>query len=427
MYTEKALEVATRSTKSQDRDIVQTAKTSQDGTKPVLKQSESIPPFNKMINKDRKMYSKALSSTSLQIPTSPHSLLSYSLSKDFINLTMLSNELGASNASLVSSGSRTTSFSGISHIINSLLKSQSVTKISNGMNKDICDAIDTNDVTFIQSLIKEKTKENKGCTELIAIRSIEKHNTITLHLVLNEEELDSSIRNNLLFVAVEFNSLECCRLLLKHGLSPNTWRNDDAPTTNDVTPLHFAARLGHLNCLEILHREGNGNLNVGADEASKEGEELSLLHTAVKYDQVDVVEYLLKNKANKMGGKKTFSATPLHVAAELNHHKCANLLLDEEVLVDALKCKKKKETALHLAAQNGYLDVAEMLIRNSANVNATTGNRETPLHLAAKCLSPKVMILLIDHGADVNAQDNDGRPPLHCVVLSKNKGKFNFS
>ena len=144
-----------------------------------------------------------------------------------------------------------------------------------------------------------------------------------------------------------------------------------------------------------------------------------------------------------MGGKKKFSATrrrtqilrkssatPLHVAAEHNHYKCAKLLLDEEVIVDALKCSKKKETALHLAAQNGYFEVASMLIRNTANVNAATGNGETPLHLASKCLSPKVMVLLIDHGADVNAQDNDGRPPLHCVVLSKNKGwnkKYYFS
>ena len=233
MYTEKGLEATTRSTKSQDRDILQQAKTSHVGTKPILKPSASIPPSNKDTKKEINMYSKALSSTSLQVPaTTPHSILSYSLSKDFINLTMLSNELGASNTSLVSNTSRTTSFSGISHIINSLLKSHSVTKISNGLNKDICDAIDANDVTFIQSLIKEKTKENKGCTELIAIRAIEKLNTIMLHLVLNEEELDASVRNNLLFVAVEFDSLECCRLLLKHGLSPNTWRNDASPTTN---------------------------------------------------------------------------------------------------------------------------------------------------------------------------------------------------
>ena len=125
-----------------------------------------------------------------------------------------------------------------------------------------------------------------------------------------------------------------------------------------------------------------------------------------------------------MGGKKKFSATPLHVAAELNHYSCAKLLLDQEVLVDALKCSKKKETALHLAAQNGYVEVAAMLIRNSANVNAVTGTGETSLHFASKCLSPKLMTLLIEHGADVNAQDNDGRPPLHCVVLSKNKGKY---
>ena len=423
MNLEKVLEVAVSPIKVQEKQALGIQSTSI--TKPVLKQSESVPPFYNGMEKQKNMYSKTLSSSSLPIPRSLSTdpmLSSYSLSKDFINLTMLSTELGASNTSLGSNASRTTSFSGISHVINSILKSAAVTKVSNGLNKDVCDAIDTNDVTFIQSLIREKATDKKTISELIAIRSIEKHNTNILDFILNDG-LDSSIHNNLLYVCIEFKSIECCRLLLQHQASPNTWRNDPTPTAYDVTPLHLASRLGHLSCLEVLHKEGNGNLNVGIDETSKDGEELSLLHTSVKYNNANVVEYLLRNKANKMGGKKKFSASPLHVAAELNHYECAKLLLDEEVLVDALKCSKRKETALHLAAQNGYFEVASMLIRNSANVNATTGNGETPLHFAAKCLSPKVMILLIDHGADVNAQDDDGRPPLHCVVLSKNKGR----
>ena len=412
------------STESQPTSTTRNAVTPR---KPALVQSESMPPLNnKDINMDEKTYSKTMSSPNIQVPNTPPSILSYSLSKDFINLTMLSNELGASNSSLGSMASRTTSFSGISHAINSLLKSYSInhTKIPNGLHKDICDAIDVNNTTLIKSLLNDRiSPEKEAIAELIAIRSIEKHNVDTLNLVLNNH-LSSTIHNNLLFVCVEYQSLECCRVLLRHGLSPNTWKNNPTPTANDVTPLHYATRLGHLNCLEVLCKEGNGNLNIGVDETSQDGEELSLLHTAAKYNQPEIVEYLLENKVNKMGGKKKFSATPLHVAAELNHYSCAKLLLDQEVLVDALKCSKKKETALHLAAQNGYVEVAAMLIRNSANVNAVTGTGETSLHFASKCLSPKLMTLLIEHGADVNAQDNDGRPPLHCVVLSKNKGKY---
>ena len=77
---------------------------------------------------------------------------------------------------------------------------------------------------------------------------------------------------------------------------------------------------------EVLCKEGNGNLNIGVDETSQHGEELSLLHTAAKYNQPEIVEYLLENKVNKMGGKKKFSATPLHVAAELNHYSLFYIL-----------------------------------------------------------------------------------------------------
>ena len=405
-------------TASDERNIIPTKTSPTVGKKPVLKQSSSIPPAN---NNSNKMNTKKLSTLSLPSPASHQSLLAHSLSQDFINLEMLQNQLGTSNTSLASNASRTTSFSGISHVINNLMKTHSTNK-TNGLNTNVIDAIDTTNVELIQATLNETSNDSNVIAELIAIKAIEKRNTIVLHLVLNETNLDDSVRNNLLFVCVEHDSLECCRLLLQHGLSPNTWRSDPVPTTNDVTPLHLAVRLGHLSCFKVLHKEGNGNLNNGSDETSKEGDELSLLHTAVKYDQAEVVEYLLANKANKMGGKRKFSATPLHVAAELNHHRCARLLLAEEVLVDALKCSKRKETALHLAAQNGYFEVADLLIKNSANVNARTGNGDTPLHLASKCLSTKVLLLLINHGADVNAQDDDGRPPLHCVVLSKNKG-----
>ena len=419
MNSEKEVNNASRHpTSSEDKNITATKTTPTVGNKLVLQQSSSIPPAN---NNSNKMYTKKLSTLSLPSPISPTSSLPHSLSRDFINLEMLQDQLGASNTSLLSNTSRTTSFSGISHVINNLIKTHSINK-TNGLNKTVVDAIDNTNVDLIHSTLKDTIDDQSITAELIATKAIEKRNTIILHLVLNETQLDASVLNNLLFVCVENESIECCRLLLQHGLSPNAWRSDPAPTTNDVTPLHLAIRLGHLSCLKLLHTEGNGNLNNGADETTKEGEELSLLHTAVKYDQAEVVEYLLENKANKMGGKRKFSATPLHVAAELNHHRCARLLLQEEVLVDALKCSKRKETALHLASQNGYFEVAEMLIRNSANVNARTGNGETPLHLASKCLSTKVMLLLINHGADVNAQDNDGRPPLHCVVLSKNKG-----
>ena len=63
-------------------------------------------------------------------------------------------------------------------------------------------------------------------------------------------------------------------------------------------------------------------------------------------------------------------------------------------------------TALHVACQKGYVDVAKVLIQNGADVNANSvvTNKMTPLHVAAgKTKSADLVKLLIQNGADVNA------------------------
>jgi hypothetical protein len=59
-------------------------------------------------------------------------------------------------------------------------------------------------------------------------------------------------------------------------------------------------------------------------------------------------------------------------------------------------------TALHLAAQKGYLDLAELLIAHGADVNASVkwrGHMVTPLALAAKAEQKKMADLLRSKGA----------------------------
>ena len=309
----------------------------------------------------------------------------------------------------------------ISDAINSKLQNGIVEKL----RKEIDDAIDADDCIFLSSLLNDRmSPEKDALSQLIAIRSIKKDNPYTLNTALRCL-LNGKIPNYLLFVCIEYDSLDCCKILLHKGLSPNTWRDDTIKdifpkkSTNDATPLHYACSLGRLSCLKLLHKEAiRGNLNIGV----KYGEEHSLLHTATRYDKKEIVEYLLQNGANKMGSRTENSTAPLHVAAKLNHDACVQILLDAGVEVDALNNSKRQETPLHLAAEKGSTEVAKILIRNSANINAETDKGETPLHYASKCLSLEIMNLLIEHGADVDAQDKGGRSPLHCVALSRKKG-----
>jgi ankyrin repeat protein len=61
------------------------------------------------------------------------------------------------------------------------------------------------------------------------------------------------------------------------------------------------------------------------------------------------------------------------------------------------------ETALHLAAGEGHLEIVKLLLEHGADVNAKTAY-ETALHLAAGEGHLEIVKLLLEHGADVNAK-----------------------
>jgi ankyrin repeat protein len=66
-------------------------------------------------------------------------------------------------------------------------------------------------------------------------------------------------------------------------------------------------------------------------------------------------------------------------------------------------------TPLHLASQNGHaVKAACKLIESGADVTAPNNGGETPLHLALQEGQVDVAHLLIGRGADVTAQNNKG-------------------
>ncbi|EFN66748.1 NF-kappa-B inhibitor-like protein 2, partial [Camponotus floridanus] len=73
---------------------------------------------------------------------------------------------------------------------------------------------------------------------------------------------------------------------------------------------------------------------------------------------------------------------------------------------------------LHEAANHGYVDIAELLLRHGANVNDPGGmscKGVTPLHDAACCGHFSMIQLLIQHGANVKLKTHDGDTVLDCL------------
>lgn len=73
-------------------------------------------------------------------------------------------------------------------------------------------------------------------------------------------------------------------------------------------------------------------------------------------------------------------------------------------------------TALHKACYNNNYEMAQLLLRYHANIEARTEMQWTPLHSAAKWNNAKLVALLLQHGANINAFSEGNQTPLHVAT-----------
>ncbi|KAK9700484.1 Ion transport protein [Popillia japonica] len=80
------------------------------------------------------------------------------------------------------------------------------------------------------------------------------------------------------------------------------------------------------------------------------------------------------------------------------------------------KTRERDLTALHLAAEGGYVECIEVLLEKGADTNAKNHRGQTPLHLAARAQAFDCVELLLGKGADPTIADYDRRTALHAAV-----------
>ncbi|KAG4025794.1 hypothetical protein MFRU_050g00120 [Monilinia fructicola] len=92
----------------------------------------------------------------------------------------------------------------------------------------------------------------------------------------------------------------------------------------------------------------------------------------------------------------------LHIFAGANLQGPARTLLERGV--SAMASNSWNTTAMHYAASNGHVEVAEMLIEAGAgaSINQSNYDHSTPLDLAARKGHEKIVKLLLEKGADID-------------------------
>ena len=110
-------------------------------------------------------------------------------------------------------------------------------------------------------------------------------------------------------------------------------------------------------------------------------------------------------------------ATPLHLAAYLDHVEEVERLIAEGTPIDAKNAKGA--TPLHFAAKRGSVRAVQSLIVNKANVNAYDGLGFSPLYYATQERKLPVIRCLLENGAHILKEGSDKSiTSLHIAALN---------
>ena len=180
-----------------------------------------------------------------------------------------------------------------------------------------------------------------------------------------------------------------------------------SPKKPEAVPLYYAAMLGFRGLAEHLIAEHPEHVN------DRGGRGVTPMHVAARAGHVDILSILHEHGAD-LEGRVINGQSPLHRALMGEKLEAAKCLLDYGADINARTDDGR--TPLYQAAYYGKLESTRMLLEHGARVDAQTDNGETPLHGAVKDVSyVQAARLLLEHGADVNARDKKGRTPFQLT------------
>lgn len=180
-------------------------------------------------------------------------------------------------------------------------------------------------------------------------------------------------------------------------------------STAPVAPIpaeSFYEAVANGNYNDVVSWLDRGNVNI--EEKGPEG--LTPIQLAAKNGALEIAAILLKNEANCYA-ETSQKLTPLHFAVMSGNKNLVALFIDNDADVDAASINGVRP--IHLAVQQGSQEIIDLLYAHGVQLNVKTNDALTPLHMAH---SSTVADFLIQNGLDVNATDVYGQTPLHYAA-----------
>lgn len=230
----------------------------------------------------------------------------------------------------------------------------------------------------------------KGNAEVVAL--LIKHGAQVN--VLNENV--SGPRSSLQ-LAIQSCSIESAELLLKNGASVATLENGQ-------TALSQAAHSGNVGLYNVVKKHQG---------SSKNNSNKPLLMQAVMEHQSQMVKTLLEDGAI-VESSESGNSSPLHLAAERGYLDILELLIRSSKKINFLT--STSETALHHATKANQMSSVEMLLKSKADPNISSSSQSTCLHEASKRGFTDIAKLLLARGASISKLDNLGNSALSLAT-----------
>nr|XP_027071603.1 ankyrin-3-like [Coffea arabica] len=189
--------------------------------------------------------------------------------------------------------------------------------------------------------------------------------------------------------------------------------------------LRCSARRGNADVASAL-------IEAGADVNDRDKEGQSAMSLAVKSGNIGVVQVLIESGYSMEHSVDLF----LHDAAAMNRLDILEILCLGYSDIDMNSTDSRGQTALHLAAHHGHLDVVRFLVSEGSDPDVVDGKGWAPLHYATRKPTSKpsnscddlhraarteddveAIKNCLGQGAKVNSRDQNGWTPLHRAAF----------
>ncbi|MBE3099232.1 MAG: ankyrin repeat domain-containing protein [Planctomycetes bacterium] len=240
-----------------------------------------------------------------------------------------------------------------------------------------------------------------------------------------------SEEHTLLHHAAHHGSVESLAALVALGADPKAQDSDGR------TPLMIAAAGGHVEAVrELLKHDERINLTckygwtplVFAASREREAVVRLLLERGADYDLLTAVargdlarvKALVEGRPDLVKEEEARDHSPLTWAAVHNHPEVLTWLIDHGA--DINYHNNYEGSVLSVAAWEGHIDIAGILLDRGANIELGAGEDAygTPLHRACWQGNLELVRLLLDRGAQINSENNGHETPL-CFAVGEGR------